>query len=250
MDKRLKFKCCKPLLTSKKCDYKTRYLTDSLIEKLKFHGCKNPLDTTMQICTRCRLQFLNSLSKPTAASDEVLENIEMEQPSTSGVQSMGPVEIESEPIVDTVPSATSLESASSADSVINRISMSHNIETFNTGIIGIHVSPISAKRMRSAYYPAEKSKEIISGLKRHIFNIPETDNDEIINSKANDYDEIMAQLKEKIADPECTKQEKIQVLSVLPKSWSVQKIIDEFRELGVSSYTAAKVRKIKLINHN
>lgn len=175
---------------------------------------------------------------------EFIANIvsDMDQPSTSDVQSM--VVIESESSVDIVPSVTSLASSSSADSVLNRISLSYNIETFNSGIMGIHVSPISAKKMRSAYYPKEKAKEIIDGVKRHIFNLSEDNDQENLNAKAEDYDEIMAQLKEKIADPECTKLEKIQVLSVLPKSWSVQRIVNEFQDYGVSMYTAAQVKTI------
>ncbi|XP_065085075.1 uncharacterized protein LOC135707233 [Ochlerotatus camptorhynchus] len=233
------FKCCKPLPKSKKCCSDTRNLSDGVIEKLKCFGCKIPLDSSLKICSRCRLQVYRLPSNKTPSNDGMQQDLE--QPSTSGVRSTAPIDIESESMVNIIPSVTSLASSTSADSVVNRICLSHNIETFNQGIMGIHVSPITTKRLRSACYPQQKTKEIMDGVKRHIFDLSEDDDQGILNAKAKDYDEMMSQLKEKYADPECTREEKTQVLSVLPKSWPVQRIMDEF---GVNRYTAAQVKDL------
>lgn len=92
MEKIFKFKCCKPLSTSRKCSADTRNLTEAAIEKLKSFGCKIKLDTSMHICNKCRLHVYHLPSTITPS--------DMEQPSTSGVQTMGPVIIKSESIAD------------------------------------------------------------------------------------------------------------------------------------------------------
>ena len=53
---------------------------------------------------------------------------------------------------------------------------------------------------------------------------------------SSDGDEMIQQLKEKLLSCETTGQ-KVQVLTVLPKSWSIQKIVEEF---GVINYLARK----------
>ena len=56
----------------------------------------------------------------------------------------------------------------------------------------------------------------------------------------NDEGEIVKQLKEKF-HLSTTKSEQIQVLTILPKSWSIRKVEEEF---GASNYMARKVKKL------
>lgn len=145
MAERFNFKCCKPLPTSTKCDAKTRKLSNSIIEKLKSHGCKKSLDISMHICSKCYPRVYRLSSNSADPSNESVEDMETDKTPTSGAESV-PADIESESVLEVVPSATSLESSSSADSDIKNIKLAHNIETFNNGIKGINVSPISAKK--------------------------------------------------------------------------------------------------------
>ena len=54
-------------------------------------------------------------------------------------------------------------------------------------------------------------------------------------------DEIIQQLKEKYSRPDTTRYEKLQLLTVLPGSWTVQKIMVTF---GACRYTAIQAKEL------
>lgn len=246
MDTKLsKLKCCKPFPSSKKCGKDFRSVTESMITKLKSIGCLKQLDTTMRICGRCRMELYHLPSNEPYQHDVEPDG---EQPSTSGIQSQ-PTDIESESIIDIVPSASSLATSTSSESV-RKIKLKETIQDFNSGIGAIDVSPIKERHVEKTHYYKRKTKEIMDGLRHNIFHVPEDDDPNTLRTKAKYYDEMMDQLKEKFNDVECTQKEKILVLSVLPMSWTVTKMMEEF---DVHRPTATLVRltfileKIKFI---
>lgn len=175
-------------------------------------GCNIPLDTSSKICGSCRL--LIYAFQPSEENSEELNNreeqsITKEQPSNPDVD---------EPIVagnilEEVPSTTSVVSTStqdSQDSNIPEYSRAYNIELFNKGIAGINVSPILTRRLGQASYPEQKIKEITKGIRKKIFSFPdEVDEDLNLKRKANEFDEIINQLKEKFFHSDTTRSEKI-----------------------------------------
>ena len=62
----------------------------------------------------------------------------------------------------------------------------------------------------------------------------------LLSEKHNDESEMLQQLKEKFHSTS-QNSEKVQILTVLPKSWSIQKIQTEF---GVSNFMARKVKQL------
>ena len=58
-----------------------------------------------------------------------------------------------------------------------------------------------------------------------------------------DADEIIQQLKEKFQNC-ATKSEQVQVLTVLPKSWSVRKVEQEFGPFGATNFMIRKAKKL------
>ena len=69
-------------------------------------------------------------------------------------------------------------------------------------------------------------------------NSIEVDSEQDMNQKANDLDKLVELMKEKLK----VLREKIQILTLTPKSWSLQKMTKEFK---VSKATAPKARILR-----
>lgn len=85
-------------------------------------------------------------------------------------------------------------------------------------------------------YRARKCDEITRAVRQKIFGMEATD----IN-KADAFDEIIAQLKEKFSSPTTDRNDKLRILSVLPKSWSSNKIKEEF---NAPSYMVKQMKNL------
>lgn len=217
MDLTKVYKCCRPFPKSnKKCSSSKRFLTEEMIQKLVAMQCEVPLNTSLKICGSCRVSVYRF--------NPQINNRE-DQPATSNVNQPLP----SQDGLEEIPSASSIVSASSKNSDVPDYSRIHNIELFNMGIPGISVSQVSLKKLEQISYPQQKFKEITNGMRRSIFNFPEEEDEAAVREqKFKDYDEMINQLKEKFSDAETTRPEKFRILTVLPKSWSVQKMVTEF----------------------
>lgn len=90
--------------------------------------------------------------------------------------------------------------------------------------------------MRSANYSVKKSKEISKAVRKNLFGMDPDDAD-----KVEAFDEIMIQLKEKFNLPTTSRSDQLKVLSVLPKSWSVNKIVSEF---NTSHHTVKQMKTL------
>lgn len=233
--------CCKPFRNNgKRCSPKLRKLTDKLIEKLISLQCTVHLDTTFRICDSCRLYTYRHHPAESSEQPEDIEHDE-ELPSTSrnDLEEIEPEDIEhgEEPPstsrydLEEIPSAVSIISASSQESDLPDYSRAHNVELFNNGIAGINLSPISIRELKNVRYRSQKCSDVVSGIRKHLFSLPSQDDAEeldTLKTKAAAFDEIMAKLKEKYIEDDCSRMDKIRILTVLPNSWSVQQIMDEF----------------------
>jgi hypothetical protein len=83
-------------------------------------------------------------------------------------------------------------------------------------------------------YPKDKFKKVKGAVKRKILNL------KLWQSNSSSEGEMIAQLKEKfhITGKES---EKVQILTVLPKSWSISKIQKEFKASNNMAWTSKKL---------
>lgn len=71
--------------------------------------------------------------------------------------------------------------------------------------------------------------DITNGIKKRIFGFQAEEDDlEQLKLKAAEHNEMIGQLKERFADPGSSRDDQIRILTILPKSWSTQTVMDEF----------------------
>ena len=89
-------------------------------------------------------------------------------------------------------------------------------------------TPISKRKLQSKKYKKRKLHNIVKMMEKVG-----------IDEKPNTDDDIISQLKEKYST--ATRSEKLQILTVVPKSWSIRKIESEF---GASNYIVRKAKEL------
>ena len=150
-------------------------------------------------------------------------------------------EIENEPA--TVLETTDNESSSSSDKRSEDdvfVDKDTDLKALNESLSIIGESPVKKQRLeKGKYYKEEKVKKIQDNIcsKLQIGSAPSTSKDHTTASAShvtNAGEEIVNQLKEKFNTTE-KRSEKLQILTVLPKSWSRSKIQEEFK---VTQYMA------------
>ena len=221
---------CIKLNNNRKCKFgKLRNLTEALIQKIVEKGLREEgvLNTSMSICNSCRVGLQRDIAN---------ESVE-ELPTDDDLSS------EEEEVIQRVNlevlSQESLASMRSAESVPGEFSQSVNIEIFNRAIPALLTSPIDPKRVVNPRYLKEKSDDICKKIKKNIFRL---DPEEIsVDEKVKAFDEMIDQLKQKYASNGTTRQEKLQLLTVLPRSWTVQKMMDTF---NTTRYLATQAKEL------
>lgn len=211
-----------------KCSKEIRKLSDSTIQKLKSIGYSkaSELNSESRICSSCRL-YTDKLAL--SIPDPELE------PCIAGSSKMVPTAIL--PDVRSAESLTTVSSATTVPSVpsINEFAQPVNVEIFNRGIAGIQVSPIDLEKLSYTYYPDKKCREINQGVRRNLFQLePEV-------GEAVEFDEVIQNMKQRFLDPITTRSEQLLILSMLPKSWPIQRLIDQF---GATRYMATEAKGI------
>ena len=103
-------------------------------------------------------------------------------------------------------------------------------EAVNKALAVLNVSPVIKKKMKQKNYPNQKLKEI-TDVVRNKLNIEE---------EKNDSQDILKEMKE--AFKSCSKKEKYQILTLLPRSWNCTRIENEFE---VTTYMAHMAKKLQ-----
>lgn len=224
-----KIRCIRPFKDIQ-CSKELRYLTDGIIQKLKSIGFSkvSTLNTKdFRICSSCRLHI-----------DSRAHLTQNEEQSVAGGSRMPTVQTipvvpdsQSYESLVTIPSASTLSTIQSNED----FTMPVDVEIFNRGIAAIRVSPIDLGKVKNVHYPEKKCAEIVEGVRRNLFKL------DAKTEKANEFNEVIENMKIKFLNS-ATRQEKLSILSLLPKSWSVQKIVDEFK---TSRNMASDARKEK-----
>ena len=107
------------------------------------------------------------------------------------------------------------------------------LESVNQCLGEIGETPVVKKKLQQVHYPKDKLKRITTAMKKVM--VQDTD-----SSDNHDDGEIIKQLKEKF-NTTAERSEKVQVLTVLPKSWSMRKVQAQF---GASDYMVRKAREL------
>ena len=105
------------------------------------------------------------------------------------------------------------------------ISLAHHL---NQCLDTIGKSPFTKRKLQGKKYSKQKVEKITKMMEKAVIGDIKSDDSEIIQ-----------QLKEKF--PTAGRSEKIQILTVLPKSWSIRKVQEEF---GVSDFMARKAKQL------
>jgi len=151
----------------------------------------------------------------------------------------------------TIPEPTDNESSSSDDTKMTEDEVFADKDTdlklLNESLSIIGESPVKKQKIETGiYYREIKAKKIQDKIcsKLQVLTPPSTSNDHLTASASHitisDGQEIVNQLKEKFNTTE-KRSEKLQILTVLPKSWSRLKIQEEFK---VSQYMARQAKHL------
>ena len=110
---------------------------------------------------------------------------------------------------------------------------SESLASLNQCLGEIGETPVSKHKLQRSNYPKQKIKQITTAMKRVMLRDESSD-------ESDDEGEIIKQLKERF-HATTKKSEKVQILTILPKSWPVRKIQSEF---GTSNYMARKAKDL------
>ena len=124
-------------------------------------------------------------------------------------------------------------------------SSSVDLSLVNESLSSIGESPVQLQKLGSRKrYPEEKLDKITGAFRKKLRLAPKESRNEDKGKgeqKSSKYfDEVMQQLKDKFRSCE-KRSEQLQVLTVLPKSWSIRQIESEF---GTSNYMARAAKKL------
>lgn len=224
-----KKRCCDPF-GLKKCSRKLISIRPSIrlkLEKLKVGG--------NAICSSCNIKVSNL---------KVIEST-LTLPSSSAVaKSLGSdISNFSSASVNSSESESDLDQESEDE--LAEYEKTELIDSLNRNILpALRVSPINLRKMSSKKYTVEKFQMVASGMKRIFGSVQDltTMNEfKVEKSKAQQFDGVIQKLKTKFHEAN-TKNEKYQILTMLPVEWSARKIEVEF---GCSFHMANSAKKLQ-----
>ena len=105
-----------------------------------------------------------------------------------------------------------------------------DLESVNKGLSSIGESPVIKSKLQGGQYPKEKLIQIKSTFVKSMLIFEDID----------DESEMIKQLKEKFYETQ-EKSVKVQILTLLPMSWSIKKIENEFK---ASNYMVRKAKTL------
>lgn len=110
---------------------------------------------------------------------------------------------------------------------------SESLASLNQCLGEIGETPVSKHKLQQTKYPKQKIKKITTAMKR-VMICDES------SGETDDKGEIIKQLKERFRTT-TKNSEKVQILTILPKSWPIRKIQSEF---GATNYMARKAKDL------
>lgn len=118
-----------------------------------------------------------------------------------------------------------------------------NLPGINKTLEVLNVSPIPMKKRKVQPYIAKKIKRVCDNLNKSLGMVDDTQSD--IQATASDAIDIITRLKYKFHDGDTTNSEKLQILTILPSTWSAKKIS---RVMNSSEHMAKVAKKLAVSN--
>ena len=113
-----------------------------------------------------------------------------------------------------------------------QVDTSESLMMVNQCLKTIGETPLTKRKIQCKNYSKQKVEKITTMMKKAVIG-------DVHSGQTNDEGEIIKQLKEKFST--VGRSERIQILTVLPKRWSIRKIQEEF---GVSDFMARKAKQL------
>lgn len=216
--------CCDPF-NLKKCTKQLIAIRPSIRSKLVTLNVQGN-----NICSSCNIKIsklkVSQQIEPTESSCVVGKDCEFDLSSAS-------------------TDASDSESVQESDTEPAEYEKLELINSLNRDILpALKLTPIKTQKISSEKYTIQKLLDLTSSLKRMFGSQKDslTLNElEHQTSKAEQFDEFINKLKVKFAESN-TKDEKYQILTLLPKEWSARKIEKEF---GCSFHMAKSSKKLQ-----
>ena len=116
-----------------------------------------------------------------------------------------------------------------------------NIDDLNESLSPLGISIFKKKKIGMKRYSCEKAKKVDEVLRKKLRLSPAKDPEPEPVHPA--FVEMLEQLKEKFYQSEKTS-EKSQVLTALPKSWGIKKVIKKFRVVGATQHMIRRAKAL------
>ena len=175
---------------------------------------------------------------------KALRKFEKSQSETEGESQQQP-ETESDP--EEIDFSNQAENLSSED----ESALPHDQEVINRSFEDLGVSPLRATRIslqNKPSYAKRKYSEFETAFSNKVARVLEVEPQQLSQaqpqaqqcSNCNDMDRLVELLKEKMQVS--SKQKQVQLLTLAPESWTIEKVVEEFK---VSTYKVKEARKLK-----
>lgn len=119
----------------------------------------------------------------------------------------------------------------------SELSIGTALPVINTALMLLNQSPVPAKKLRVTSWVEKKVRATSCALQKSLAGT--SCSNHIVESQY--FTEIIDALKAKYRTPGTTTEAKFQILTLLPKSWSVEKIV---KEMGTTSYMAKVAKRM------
>ena len=143
-----------------------------------------------------------------------------------------PVEV---PVEQSISSTSEEEELKSSDTTASETE-DHELHQLNISLGSIDETPVRKRLFQSLQYSQHKLQKVDSAVRKRlelISGVP-------LSEPTTDESEMILQLKEKFCSTN-SRSEKLTILTVLPQSWALPKIQEQF---GVSSYMARQAKNL------
>lgn len=121
------------------------------------------------------------------------------------------------------------------------MNVKQDIDKLNESLSPLGISPFKKNKIRLKRYSNEKAKKVDEVVRKKLRLLPAKDPEPEPVHPA--FEEMLEQLKEKFHQSKKTS-EKIQVLTALPKSWGIKRVMKEFQAVGATQHMIRRAKAL------
>ncbi|XP_074105556.1 uncharacterized protein LOC141531564 [Cotesia typhae] len=189
------------------------------------------LSTVDRICSSCYKKLLHHYAE--SLSDESDDNEPDERSENDENILTGSIEVDNSGGNNLTDPTTSVGESQiqQSSSSLSELSLEITRPIVNEALLLLNQSPLLARRVNDETYLNNKVSRVADSLKKAL-GIPNPVDFQCSNT---DAAEIIKKLREKFHDTNTTKSLRIQMLTLMPSSWSIEKIVEV---MGTTTYMA------------